>query len=435
MAHSVALATLGLTKPNQIQRPKISIAAREVDLLEWKGDILAVGVTEKDMVRDKNSMFQNFILQKLDSKLGGLLSEASSEEDFSGKSGQSVVLRLPGLGFKRIGLVGLGSAGSSTVAYRTLGETIAASVKSAQASSVAVALASAEGLSVESKLSAASAMATGIVLGTFEDNRFKLEPKTPTLKSVEILGLGTGPEIEKKLKYAEVVSSGAIFGKELVNAPANVLTPGVLAEEVKKIASLYSDVLTATILDVEQCKELKMGCFLGVAAASENPSYFIHLCYKPTSGSVKTKLALLGKGITFDSGGYNLKVGANSSIELMKKDMAGAAVVFGAAKALGQIKPAGVEVHFIVPACENMISGTGMRPGDILTASNGKRVEVTDTDAEGRLVLADALVYACKLGVEKIVDLATLTGACITALGQSVAGVFTPSEDLAKEGV
>nr|GMD28836.1 leucine aminopeptidase 2, chloroplastic [Ipomoea batatas] len=433
MAHSVALATLGLTKPNQIQRPKISIAAREVDLLEWKGDILAVGVTEKDMVRDKSSKFQNLILQKLDSKLGGLLSEASSEEDFSGKSGQSIVLRLPGLGFKRIGLVGLESAGSSTFAYRTLGETIAASARSAQASSVAVALASTEGLSVESKLRAASAMATGIVLGTFEDNRFKLEPKTPTLKSVEVLGLGTGPEIEKKLKYAEVVSSGAIFGKELVNAPANVLTPGVLAEEVKKIASLYSDVLTATILDVEQCKELKMGCFLGVAAASENPSYFIHLCYKPTSGSVKTKLALLGKGITFDSGGYNLKVGANSSIELMKKDMAGAAVVFGAAKALGQIKPAGVEVHFIVPACENMISGAGMRPGDILTASNGKRVEVTDTDAEGRLVLADALVYACKLGVEKIVDLATLTGACITALGQSVAGVFTPSEDLAKE--
>ncbi|XP_019170642.1 PREDICTED: leucine aminopeptidase 2, chloroplastic-like isoform X2 [Ipomoea nil] len=434
MAHSVALATLGLTKPNQIQRPKILFAAREVDLVEWKGDILAVGVTEKDMARDPNSKFQNLILQKLDSNLGGMLSKASSEEDFSGKSGQSIVLRLPGLGSKRIGLVGLGSSSvSSTIAYRSLGETIAAAAKSAQASSVAVALASVEGLSVESKLSAASAMATGIVVGTFEDNRFKLEPKTPTLKSVEILGLGTGPEIEKKLKYSEVVSSGVIFVKELVNAPANVLTPGALAEEAKNIASLYSDVLTATILDVEQCKELKMGSFLGVAAAATNPSYFIHLCYKPSSGSVKTKLALVGKGITFDSGGYNIKAGANSRIEIMKNDMSGAAVVLGAAKAMGQIKPAGVEVHFLTAACENMISGTGMRPGDIITASNGKRIEVNNTDAEGRLALADTLIYACKLGVEKIVDLATLTGACITALGPSVAGVFTPSEKLARE--
>ncbi|XP_031121336.1 leucine aminopeptidase 2, chloroplastic-like [Ipomoea triloba] len=433
MANSVAMATLGLTKPNQIQRPKISFAAREVDLLEWKGDILAVGVTEKDMARDQNSKFQNLVLQKLDSNLGGILSKASSEEDFSGKSGQSTVLRLSGLGFKRIGLVGVGSSVSSTIAYRTLGETIAAAAKSAQASSVAVALASAEGLSVELKLSAASAMATGIVLGTFEDNRFKLEPKTPTLKSVEILGLGTGPEIEKKLKYSEVVSSGVIFVKELVNAPANVLTPGVLAEEAKNIASLYSDVLTATILDAEQCKELKMGSFLGVAAASAHPPYFIHLCYKPPSGSVKTKLALVGKGITFDSGGYNIKAGANSAIEIMKNDMGGAAVVFAAAKAMGQIKPAGVEVHFLTAACENMISGAGMRPGDILTASNGKRIEVNNTDAEGRLALADTLIYACKLGVEKIVDLATLTGACITALGPSVAGVFTPSDDLARE--
>jgi len=117
----------------------------------------------------------------------------------------------------------------------------------------------------------------------------------------------------------------------------------------------------------------------------------------------------------------------------MKFDMGGSAAVLGAAKALGQIKPAGVEVHFIVAACENMISGTGMRPGDIVTASNGKTIEVNNTDAEGRLTLADALVYACNQGVEKIVDIATLTGMCKVALGPSIAGVFTPSDDLAKE--
>ncbi|KAK6151584.1 hypothetical protein DH2020_014219 [Rehmannia glutinosa] len=403
MAHSIARATLGLTQPNKIDPPKISFAAKEIDVVQWKGDILAVGVTEKDMAKDENSKFKNSILQKLDMQLGGLLSEASSEEDFTGKAGQSTVLRLPGL------------------------------AKSSQASKVAITLASSEGIPAELKLSTASAIATGAVLGTFDDTRFKSESKLPALKSVDILGLGSGPEIEKKLKYAGDVCSGIIFGRELVNAPANVLTPGVLAGEATKIASEYSDVFSAKILDVEQCKELKMGSYLGVAAASANPPHFIHLCYKPPSGQVKTKLALVGKGLTFDSGGYNIKTGPGCSIELMKFDMGGSAAVLGAAKALGQIKPAGVEVHFIVAACENMISGTGMRPGDIITASNGKTIEVNNTDAEGRLTLADALVYACNQGVEKIVDLATLTGACVVALGPSIAGVFTPSDDLAKE--
>ncbi|KAK6136423.1 hypothetical protein DH2020_029844 [Rehmannia glutinosa] len=415
MAHSIARATLGLTQPNKIDPPKI-------DLVEWKGDILAVGVTEKDMAKDENSKFKNSILQKLDSQLGGLLSEATSEEDFTGKAGQSTVLRLPGLGSKRVGLYGLGALASATVAYRSFGEAVALAAKSSQANNVAITLASSEGIPTESKPSTASAIAAGAILGTFDDNRFKSESKKPALKSVDIIGLGSGPEIEKKLKYAEDVCSGIILGKELVNAPANVLTPGVLAEEATRIASEHSDVFTAKILDVELCKELKMGAYLGVAAASANPPYFIHLCYKPPSGSVKTKLALVGKGLTFDSGGYNIKTGAGCMIELMKFDMGGSAAVLGAAKALGQIKPAGVEVHFIVAACENMISGTGMRPGDILTASNGKTIEVNNTDAEGRLTLADALVYACNQGVEKIVDLATLTGACIVALGPSIAG-------------
>ncbi|XP_061347477.1 leucine aminopeptidase 2, chloroplastic-like [Gastrolobium bilobum] len=273
----------------------------------------------------------------------------------------------------------------------------------------------------------------GVMLGLFEDYRYRSESKKPALRMVDIIGLGTGPEFEKKFKYARDVSSGIIFGRQLVNSPANVLTPGALAEQASNIVSTYSDVFTATILNAEQCKDLKMGSYLGVAAASANPPHFIHLCYKPPSGPVNAKLALVGKGLTFDSGGYNIKTGPGCSIELMKFDMGGSAAVLGAAKALGQIKPLGVEVHFIVAACENMISGAGMRPGDIVTASNGKTIEVNNTDAEGRLTLADALVYACNQGVEKIVDLATLTGACRVALGPSIAGAFTPSDDLAKE--
>ncbi|KAL4342601.1 hypothetical protein GQ457_08G004100 [Hibiscus cannabinus] len=394
--------TLGLTQPANIEHPKISFAAKEIDVAEWKGDLLAVGVTEKDMIKDENSKFQNSLLKKLDGLLGGLLAEASFEEDFTGKTGQSLVHRLPGLGTKRVGLFGLGQSASSLAAFRRLGEAVAAAAKTAQASNVAIVLASSEGLSSESKSNTASALASG--------TRF-----------------------EKKLKYAEVVSYAILFGRELVNSPANVLTPAALAAEASKIASTYSYVLSANILTEEQCRELKMGSYLGVAAASANPPHFIHLCYKPPSGPIKTKLALVGKGLTFDSGGYNIKTGPGCSIETMKVDMGGSAAVFGAAKALGQIKPPGVEVHFIVASCENMISGTGMRPGDIVTASNGKTIEVNNTDAEGRLTLADALVYACNQGVEKIVDLATLTGACVVALGPSIAGVFTPSDDLAKE--
>ncbi|KAI3711743.1 hypothetical protein L1987_70286 [Smallanthus sonchifolius] len=435
MDHIVAKATLGLTHPAQINHPKISFAAKENELVEWKGDILAVGVTEKDMLKDKNSKFENPILEKLDSKLGGLLSEVSCEEDFTGKAGQLTVIRVTGLGPKRVSLIGLGKGPTgplSASGYRVLGESVASAAKASQANNVAVTLASSEGLTPESKLAAASAIAKGTLLGTYEDNRFKSESKKPSLKSVDFFGLGAGPELEKKLKYTEDVCSGVILAKELVNAPANVLTPGVLAEEAEKIAATYSDVFTAKILDTEQCKELKMGSYLGVAAASTNPPKFIHLCYKPPNGSVKTKLALVGKGLTFDSGGYNIKTNPGS-MELMKFDMGGSAAVLGTAKALGQIKPPGVEIHFIVAACENMISGTGMRPGDILTASNGKTIEVNNTDAEGRLTLADALVYACNQGVDKIVDLATLTGACIVALGPSIAGIFTPSDELSKE--
>ncbi|KAH0461379.1 hypothetical protein IEQ34_008954 [Dendrobium chrysotoxum] len=416
-------ATLGLTKPAAIEVPQVSFSAKEIDFAEWKGDLLAIAVSESDMSKDEDLKFLNSILKRLDGQLNGLLSDASIEEDFKGKNGQSIILRLPGFGFRRLGLVGLSQSATSVAAtHRDIGEAIAAVAKAAQASSAAIILASTNGISEEFKLTAASAISIGIVLGLHEDNRYKSESKKPYLKSVDIIGLGFGPELDNKLKYSNAVSSGIIFARELVNSPANVLTPAVLAEEASKVASVYNDVFTAKVLDVEQCMELKMGSYLGVAAASSNPPHFIHLCYRPPSGDVKTKLAIVGKGLTFDSGGYNIKTGPACSIDLMKFDMGGSAAAFGAAK-----------VHFIVAACENMISGTGMRPGDIVTASNGKTIEVNNTDAEGRLTLADALVYACDQGVEKIVDLATLTGACIVALGSSIAGIFTPSDELAKE--
>jgi leucyl aminopeptidase len=173
-----------------------------------------------------------------------------------------------------------------------------------------------------------------------------------------------------------------------------------------------------------------MGAFLGVAQGSDLPPKFIHLTYRP-DGAVNRRVVLVGKGLTFDSGGYNLKT-AGSQIEMMKYDMGGSAAVLGAARAIGQIRPAGLEVHVIVASCENMISGGAIHPGDVLTASNGKTIEINNTDAEGRLTLADALVYACGLEPDAIVDLATLTGACVIALGEEIAGLWSPSDGLAE---
>lgn len=184
------------------------------------------------------------------------------------------------------------------------------------------------------------------------------------------------------------------------------------------------------MLERADCEALGMGAYLAVSQASSLPPKFIHLTYHP-AGEVRRRVALVGKGLTFDSGGYNLKT-AGSQIEMMKYDMGGSAAVLGAARAIAELKPEGIEVHMIVAACENMISGDALHPGDIVTASNGKTIEVNNTDAEGRLTLADALVYACKLELDAVVDLATLTGAVVIALGEEIAGLWSPSDSLAE---
>jgi len=202
-----------------------------------------------------------------------------------------------------------------------------------------------------------------------------------------------------------------------------------MAETAQVIATEHG--LQVSILEREECEQLGMGAFLGVAQASELPPKFIHLTYKP-EGTPRRKVAIVGKGLTFDSGGLNIKAGPGSSIEGMKMDMGGAAATLGAAKAIAMLQP-DVEVHFISAVTENMISGRAMHPGDILKASNGKTIEVNNTDAEGRLTLADALVFADKLEVDAIVDLATLTGACVIALGDDIAGLWSSDQSLAAQ--
>ncbi|KAJ6740563.1 LEUCINE AMINOPEPTIDASE 2 CHLOROPLASTIC-RELATED [Salix purpurea] len=211
------------------------------------------------MTKDDNKRFENSLLKNLDAKLGGHLSEASSDEDFTRKPCQSLVLRVPGHGAKRIGFIGLGKSATNTYIFCNFGEAIAAVAKNAQASDVGIVLTSTGSTLNESKLNIASTIAS--------DNEFKSDSNKPMLKSVDILGFGAGPRLDKKLKYL------------------------VLAEEATKIASTYNDVFSATILNAEQCKELKMGSYLGDAAPSENPPHFIHFCYKPPSGPIKAKLS------------------------------------------------------------------------------------------------------------------------------------------------
>jgi leucyl aminopeptidase len=218
------------------------------------------------------------------------------------------------------------------------------------------------------------------------------------------------------------------LARQLVAAPPNVATPAALADAAATIAVDHG--LELKVLERSDCEALGMGAYLGVAQGSDLPPKFIHLIYRP-AGETRRRVALVGKGLTFDSGGYNLKV-AGSQIDMMKYDMGGSAAVLGAMRAIAQIRPEGVEVHAIVASCENMISGGAMHPGDILTASNGKTIEINNTDAEGRLTLADALVYAGKLEPDAIVDLATLTGACVIALGEEIAGLWSCSDALAE---
>lgn len=380
-------------------------------------------------------------LADLDASLSGALSELLEDATFTGAAGSSTpILRMPaGAAVKRVALVGLGKAGGPKVdaAYRdAAGFAIKTglSLKTGQAIRMAFAdLDSATGL---------AAVAEGAHLAMFSDARFKGTlkasvsaekkrderlPRTLSLSGVSV----AADDVAGAVGRGAGLAAGVTLTKQLVAAPANVVTPTALAETAQGIAAAFPD-CECEILEQADCEALGMGSFLAVGRGSAQPPKFIHLTYKPAGGSAVKKVCLVGKGITFDSGGYNIKAGAGSMIALMKFDMGGSGTVLGAARAIAELKP-NVEVHFIVASCENMVSANAYRPGDIITASNGKTIEVGNTDAEGRLTLADALVFAEKLGsVDYIVDLATLTGAMIVSLGHDVAGLFSNNDGLAE---
>jgi leucyl aminopeptidase len=229
--------------------------------------------------------------------------------------------------------------------------------------------------------------------------------------------------VSNDIETAKLVAEGMKFTRNLANEPAAFATPAKLAEIAKSLEGVET-----TIFEEEQIKEMGMGAYLAVGQGSVQHPKFIHIKYIPENP--KKRIAIIGKGICFDSGGLDIK--PPSSMLNMKDDMSGAACVLGIMKIISKLG-ANVEVHGIIAACENMPSGNSYKPGDIVTAKNGKTIEVDNTDAEGRLTLADALCYACELNVDEVIDIATLTGACMVALGSIASGIMGNNDDFVKD--
>lgn len=406
---------------------------------EWQGDLLVIGVF-KDAFKTEHdkTTIENADLKALDAELDGALSDIVSIFKFKGESNSAQTVR-SSKNAKFVSLVGLGSQDKATTTadwgnsvWQTFGNSVASAAKASKAVTAAVALLGAS-LPADVLPSAAGGVANGIVNGAYESIRFKSKQNPATLESVDVL-FASGTSAVDAIAHGVAMARGALLTRCLVEAPPNVCTPTYLAEAAAAIAAMSSNTMTLNVLEKEQCEALGMGCYLGVAEASAEPPKFIHLKYVPKNGTIKRKIAVVGKGLTFDSGGYNLKAGAGSMIEMMKFDMGGAGATLGAARAIAEIRPDDVEINFIIASCENMVDAKGLRPGDILVASNGKTVEVNNTDAEGRLTLCDALLYAqnqCK--AEAIVDIATLTGACMIALGTGIGGMYASSDVVASK--
>lgn len=271
------------------------------------------------------------------------------------------------------------------------------------------------------------ALVEGIYMGSYAFSKHKKQIKKPELQELIIF---TKQPIQKGINIGKRISEGVNLARDLVNEPAQFMKPKDMVAAAQKIAQNSSKLIAITVMDREELKRQNFGGLAAVSQGAREEPYFIHLHYKPKDAaapSAARKIAIVGKGITFDSGGLSLKP-AEFMMD-MKIDMAGAASVLGFFSTLPFLKPIW-EIHGLIPTCENLPSDTAIKPGDIIKIKNGRTVEVLNTDAEGRLVLADAFSYATELKVDAIIDLATLTGACVAALGKDIAGILGNDREL-----
>ena len=266
---------------------------------------------------------------------------------------------------------------------------------------------------------AVRAIVEGAFIGNFDSNTYQSDRKDQQIDALTVVARGDQAALQKTMDEARILGESQNFVRELVNEPSNRMTPTILADHAKKMAQEVG--LKCEVYGADKIKELKMGAFWGVAQGSDEPPALIVMRYEPAGAPEKPVLGLVGKGITFDTGGISIKPA--DGMEKMKYDMAGGATMIGVMRAIALLKPK-VKVIGIVCATENMPSGKAQKPGDIQIAMSGKTIEIINTDAEGRLVLADGLSYAKQLGCTHLIDAATLTGAVVVALGYANAGVF-----------
>src|SRR5580765_1041131 len=351
------------------------------------------------------------------------LSEVYASGEVTGKMYEMTLVHRPsGFKAKRVLLAGSGSADKFTSAeLRRVSGAAVRHLKSKSVVNIVILL--------DGAFSAAEhveAAVEGAVLGDYEPDRYKTDKKGK--KPVEQLTVAVAKNgLDGALARGRATAEAQNLTRELVNEPANRLTPTSLADAARQMAVAQG--LECEVLDRDRMKQLGMGSLLGVAMGSAEPPALIILRYKPAkdASNAKAHLGLVGKGVTFDTGGISIKPA--DGMEKMKYDMAGGAAMIGTMRALAQLKPP-IPVTAVIPAVENMPGSRAQRPGDIVTALSGKTIEVINTDAEGRLILADALTYARRLGCTHLVDAATLTGAIVVALGHIYVGLFASDEGL-----
>jgi len=356
---------------------------------------------------------------ELDQLTGGLLKKLATGGELTGKTLEFTLIHAPaGLKAARLLLVGAGKKDQFSVA--TLRKIAGAALRSLKAKSVKnFAFLAGGALPTED---GSQAIVEGLLTGNFETDKYKTDKKDKKIESVALVGFPEAETsaVQKGMARGRIIAESQNFARDLVNEPSNKLTPRVLAEKAEAMAKEAG--LAVEIFDEKKIADLKMGALLSVAQGSAEPPRFIVVTYTPANPKPGAPvIGLVGKAVTFDTGGVSIKPA--DGMEKMKYDMAGGATMLGVMRALAALKP-NVKVIGVVPATENMVSGKAQKPGDIQTAMSGKTIEVLNTDAEGRLILADAVHYARQLGATHLVDAATLTGAIVVALANVNVGVF-----------
>ena len=367
--------------------------------------------------------------QALDKAAKGQIAHIVKRGDMSGKTGSTLLLqKIPGIAAERIMLVGLGKPGelNNKTTVDIVSGVFGALTKTPAADA---SLCLDDGFGKDAAFVLRQAVIAAAE-GVYRADGLKSKPAKPAaLKAVTFLTHARpAAALTNALLQAEATAHGMDLAKTLGNLPGNVCTPTYLGQQAQAIARKHGSIKT-TVLDEKAIKRLGMGSFLSVTQGSEQPPRLIILEY---TGAAKTQkpIVLVGKGITFDSGGISLKPGAD--MDEMKYDMSGAASVLGTLQAVAEM---GLKLNVVgvIPTCENLPSGRAVKPGDIVTSMSGQTIEILNTDAEGRLILCDALTYSKKFNPDTVIDIATLTGACVIALGHVVSGMFASEDKLAQE--